>query len=259
MTAPPRSTRRALPDRPGISFFFPACNEEETVEALTRKALDVLPTLTEDWEIIIVNDGSTDRTGEIADRLAREVPRVRVVHHPVNAGYGRALRSGFAESKKDLVFYTDGDLQFDVAELALLVPKIREADIVSGYKLHRADDPSRKVVSFVYNGLLRLFFGLRVRDVNCGFKLYRREIFDAIDLKSTRGLIDAEVLLKAEAAGYTIVQVGVHHYPRRHGSSRYRAREIILTILQMFELWVDLRLGRGVRRLATSPRSGGSR
>jgi len=252
VSAPPSPHRRPLPARPGISFFFPACNEEETVEALARKALEVLPTLADDWEILIVNDGSTDRTGEIADRLAREVPRVRVVHHPVNAGYGRALRSGFAESRKDLVFYTDGDLQFDVAELALLMPRIREADIVSGYKLRRADDLSRKVVSFVYNGLLRVFFGLRVRDVNCGFKLYRREIFDAIELKSTRGLIDAEVLLKAEAAGYTIAQVGVHHYPRTHGSSRYRVREIALTILQMFELWLDLRLGRGVRKTATT-------
>src|SRR5262245_15215161 len=244
--------RPGISFRPPISFFFPACNEEETVEALTRKALEVLPTLSDDWEIIIVNDGSTDRTGEIADRLAREDARVRVVHHPVNAGYGRALRSGFAESRKELVFYTDGDLQFDVSELALLVPKIREADIVSGYKLKRADDLSRKAVSVIYNTLLRVFFGLRVKDVNCGFKLYRREIFDAIELKSTRGLIDAEVLLKAAAAGYTITQVGVHHYPRRHGSSRYRVREIVLTMAQMFELWVDLRLGRGVRRPATS-------
>jgi glycosyltransferase involved in cell wall biosynthesis len=240
--------RRALPERPSISFFFPACNEEETVEALTRKAVETLPTLTDDWEVIIVNDGSTDRTGEIADRLAREIPRVRVVHHPVNAGYGRALRSGFAESRKDLVFYTDGDLQFDVAEMALLVPKIREADIVSGFKLRRADDASRRIVSFVYNSLLRVFFGLRVTDVNCGFKLYRREIFDVIDLKSTRGLIDAEVLLKAEAVGFTITQVGVHHYPRTHGSSRYRVREIALTIVQMLTLWMDLRLGRGIRK-----------
>jgi len=250
------SARGALPERPGISFFFPACNEEETVETLTRKAIETLPTLTDDWEVIIVNDGSTDRTGEIADRLAREIPRVRVVHHPVNAGYGRALRSGFAEARKDLVFYTDGDLQFDIAELALLVPMIREADIVSGYKLRRADDAGRKVVSFVYNTLLKGLFGLRLTDVNCGFKLYRREIFDVIELKSTRGLIDAEVLLKAQAVGYTITQVGVHHFPRKHGSSRYRAREIFLTIVQMFTLWVDLRLGRGVRKPGAKSRGG---
>jgi glycosyltransferase involved in cell wall biosynthesis len=245
----PEPMRRPLPARPSISFFFPACNEEATVETLTRRAIDLLPTLTDDWEVIIVNDGSTDRTGEIADRLSLEIPRVRVVHHPTNAGYGRALRSGFAESHKDLVFYTDGDLQFDVAELALLVPLIPGADIVSGYKLRRADDASRKLVSFVYNTLLRALFGLRLKDVNCGFKLYRREIFDVIELKSTRGLIDAEVLLKAEAAGYRIAQIGVHHFPRTHGSSRYRVREIVLTIAQMFTLWLDMRLGRGVRRV----------
>lgn len=247
--------RPPLPERPGISFFFPACNEEATVEKLTLKAAEVLPTLTDDYEIIIVDDGSTDRTGEIADRLAGELPAVRVVHHPENAGYGRALRSGFAESRKELIFYTDGDLQFDVTELALLLPEIREADIVSGYKLRRADDSGRKMVSFVYNTILRVFFGLRFPDVNCGFKLYRREVFDAIDLRSTRGLIDAEVLLKAEAAGFRIVQVGVHHYPRTHGSSRYRVREIALTILQLWTLWLDLRLGRGIRKVeAPRPR-----
>lgn len=237
--------RRPLPDRPSISVFFPACNEEETVEPLARKAAEVLPRLTGDYEIIIVDDGSTDRTPEIADRLAREMPNVRVVHHERNAGYGLALRSGFAASRKDLVFYTDGDLQFDIAELALLLPKIREADIVSGYKLKRADDASRKFVSVVYNTILKVFFGLRIPDVNCGFKLYRREIFDVIRLRSTRGLIDAEVLLKAQAAGYVVATVGVHHYPRTHGTSRYRAKEIVLTIVQLWELWLDLYVRRG--------------
>jgi glycosyltransferase involved in cell wall biosynthesis len=247
--------RRPLAARPSISFFFPACNEEKTVEPLARKAAGVLPTLTGDYEIIIVDDGSTDRTGEIADRLAREMPRVRVVHHPTNAGYGIALRSGFSESRKDLVFYTDGDLQFDVAELALLLPKIREADIVSGYKLKRADDTSRKFVSFVYNTILKVFFRLDIPDVNCGFKLYRREIFDAIELRSTRGLIDAEVLLKAQAAGYTVTTVGVHHYPRTHGSSRYRAKEIVLTIVQLGELWLDLNVRKSAQKRASAARA----
>jgi glycosyltransferase involved in cell wall biosynthesis len=239
--------RRPLAARPGISFFFPACNEEKTVEPLARKAAGVLPTLTDDYEIIIVDDGSTDRTGEMA--------HVRVVHHPTNAGYGIALRSGFSESRKDLVFYTDGDLQFDVAELALLLPKIREADIVSGYKLKRADDTSRKFVSFVYNTILKVFFRLDIPDVNCGFKLYRREIFDAIELRSTRGLIDAEVLLKAQAAGYTVTTVGVHHYPRTHGSSRYRAKEIVLTIVQLGELWLDLNVRKSAQKRASAARA----
>jgi glycosyltransferase involved in cell wall biosynthesis len=231
-----------------VSFFFPACNEEETVEPLTRKADEVLARIAGDYEIIIVDDGSTDRTGEIADRLAAEMPHVRVVHHERNSGYGLALRAGFAAARKDLVFYTDGDMQFDVSELPILLAKIRDADIVSGYKLKRADDASRKLVSFVYNTILRVFFGLRIPDVNCGFKLYRREVFDAIALRSTRGLIDAEVLLKAQAAGFTIVTAGVHHYPRTHGSSRYRVKEIVLTMVQLWELWLDLHVRGGSRR-----------
>jgi glycosyltransferase involved in cell wall biosynthesis len=227
-------------EKPKISFFFPACNEEETVEELALRADKVLREIASDYEVIIVDDGSTDRTPEIADRLAAENRRIRVVHHPRNRGYGTALRSGFGAAKFDLVFYTDGDLQFDVAELPQLLPLIRDADIVSAYKKRRMDSWERKVVSWVYNMSLRLFFGLPFRDVNCGFKLYRREIFDKIELKSTRGLIDAEVLLKARKAGYRIVQTGVTHFRRREGGSRYRIREIMMTIVQMFELWRDL-------------------
>lgn len=228
-------------DKPRISFFFPACNEEDTVEELARRADKVLRELTSEYEVIIVNDGSTDRTEEIAEGLAKENRRIRVVHHETNQGYGVALRSGFAAARMDLVFYTDGDLQFDVAELAKLIPLIEDADIVSAYKIRRMDGLQRRVVSWVYNTSLRVFFGLNVRDVNCGFKLYRRELFDKIDLVSTRGLIDAEVLLKAERAGFRIVQVGVTHFRRRAGGSRYRIREIGMTMIQMVGLWRELR------------------
>ncbi len=227
-------------EKPRISFFFPACNEEETVEELALRADRVLRKVTSEYEIIIVDDGSTDRTGEIADRLALENRRIRVIRHPQNRGYGSALRSGFTGAKLDLIFYTDGDLQFDVAELPRLIPLIGEADIVSAYKIRRMDSWERKIVSWVYNTSLRLFFGLPFQDVNCGFKLYRREVFDTIELKSTRGLIDAEVLLKARKAGYKIVQIGVTHFKRREGGSRYRVREIVMTIVQMFELWRDI-------------------
>jgi len=228
-------------DKPTISFFFPACNEEETVEELARRADLVLRDLASEHEVIIVDDGSTDRTGEIADALARENRRIRVVRHPKNQGYGIALRSGFAAARYDLIFYTDGDLQFDVAELSKLLPLIREADIVSAYKIRRMDGWERRVVSWVYNMSLKLFFGLPIRDVNCGFKLYRREVFDRITLRSTRGLIDAEVLLKARRAGFRIVQVGVTHFRRRSGGSRYRVREIVRTMTQMVGLWRELR------------------
>lgn len=228
-------------DKPKISFFFPACNEQDTVEELARRADAVLRDLTSEYEVIIVNDGSTDRTEEIADRLAAENRRIRVVHHDTNRGYGVALRSGFAAAKLDLVFYTDGDLQFDVGELAKLIPLIDEADIVSAYKIRRMDGTQRRVVSWVYNTSLHVFFGLNVRDVNCGFKLYRREVFDKITLTSTRGLIDAEVLLKARRAGFRIAQVGVTHFRRRAGGSRYRIREIVMTMIQMVGLWRELR------------------
>jgi len=227
-------------DKPRISFFFPACNEERTVEELARRADKVLREIASEHEIIIVDDGSTDRTGEIADALARENRRIRVIHHPQNRGYGVALRSGFAAARLDLVFYTDGDLQFDVAELAKLIPLIKEADIVSAYKIRRMDGWERRVVSWVYNTTLRVFFGLPVRDVNCGFKLYRREVFERITLRSTRGLIDAEVLLKARQAGFRIAQIGVTHFRRREGGSRYRVREIVQTITQMVGLWREL-------------------
>jgi glycosyltransferase involved in cell wall biosynthesis len=200
----------------------------------------VLRDLASEYEIIVVDDGSTDRTGAIADRLASENRHIRVIHHPKNQGYGLALRSGFAAARYELVFYTDGDLQFDVAELAKLIPLMREADIVSAYKLRRMDGWERRIVSWVYNTSLRVLFGLPIRDVNCGFKLYRREIFDRITLHSTRGLIDAEVLLKARRAGFRIAQIGVTHYRRREGGSRYRVREILRTVTQMVGLWREL-------------------
>lgn len=228
-------------EKPKISFFFPACNEEDTVEELARRADKVLRELTSDYEVIIVDDGSTDRTPEIADRLAAENRRIRVIRHPQNRGYGSALRSGFAAARLDLIFYTDGDLQFDVSELSKLIPLIEGADIVSAYKQRRMDGMQRRVVSWVYNTSLRLFFGLDVRDVNCGFKLYRREVFDRITLNSTRGLIDAEILLKARRAGFSIAQVAVTHFRRRAGGSRYRVREIVMTITQMIGLWRELR------------------
>jgi len=227
-------------DKPKISFFFPACNEEDTVEELARRAEKVLRDLTSDHEVIIVDDGSTDRTGEIADRLAAENRHIRVVRHEANRGYGVALRSGFAAARLDLVFYTDGDLQFDVSELSKLIPLIDDADIVSAYKLRRMDGLQRRIVSWIYNTSLHVFFGLQIRDVNCGFKLYRRAVFDKISLHSTRGLIDAEVLLKARREGFRIVQVGVTHFRRRAGGSRYRVREIVMTMVQMIGLWREL-------------------
>jgi glycosyltransferase involved in cell wall biosynthesis len=205
------------PTRHSISAFFPCFNEQAAVEPLTRKMLSVLATLTDDFEVIIVNDGSGDGTAAIADRLAKEIPQVRVIHHPGNLGYGKALQSGFRAATKDLVFYTDGDSQFDVAELADIFPLIDRYDIVSCYRLNRQEGFIRKFNAFCWTRLVCFVFGLKLRDIDCAFKLYHRRIFDGMPLISTGALIDTEILARAVQKGCTIVQKGVRHYPRLAG------------------------------------------
>lgn len=224
-----------------ISFFFPAYNEEATVEPLVHQAEAVLGGITDDYEILIVDDGSTDRTTEIGAHLMRESAHTRLIHHSGNRGYGAALRSGVEHSTKKLIFFTDGDLQFDVGELKQLLPYLENADIVAGYRIKRADSLHRILVSSVFNFLCRHLYRLQVRDVNCAFKLYRREVFESMELKSSRGLINAEILVKALRAGYRIKQVGVHHYPRKNGMSRARVREIFSTVVQMIQMHRELR------------------
>ena len=223
-----------------LSFFFPAYNEESSVEKLVKNAVEVLRDITDNYEILIINDGSTDHTAELGARLARKNAHIRMINHGRNKGYGAALRSGIQNSKKELIFYTDGDLQFDITELKKLMPLIEDADIISGYRIRRADTLYRNLVSWVFNLLCRRLYNLYVWDVNCAFKLYRRRIFDGMELKSVRGLIDAEILVKAQKAGYRIKQVGVHHYPRQKGRSKARFREIISTMLQMVQLHKEL-------------------
>ena len=164
--------------------------------------------------MIIVNDGSRDKTAAIADRLAKEIPQVRAVHHPPNLGYGNALRSGFKAATKELVFYTDGDSQFNVEELADILPLIEQCDIVSCYRLNRQEGLMRKINAFCWTRLVCFLFHLKLRDIDCAFKLYRRPIFDGMNLISTGALIDTEVLARATRKGCTIIQRGVHHYPR---------------------------------------------
>lgn len=200
-----------------LSVFFPCYNEEGNVERVTRHAVGVLDALLSDWEIILVDDGSKDRTGEIADRLAAELPRVRVVHHETNGGYGMALRSGFAAATKEYVFYTDGDGQFDLAELPRVLRHAGEADIVSGYRTHRAEGFRRDLNARCWGALVKALLRFRCRDVDAAFKLYRREIFDRIRLQSTGALIDAEILARAARLGCSIRNVPVSHYPRQVG------------------------------------------
>lgn len=200
-----------------LSVFFPCYNEEANVEATTLAALRVCQRVSNDFEIIIVNDGSQDRTGEIADGLAVEYSSVRVVHNHPNLGYGGALQQGFRTATKSWVFYTDGDGQFDMEEMDKLLSHLDHCDIVSAYRINRRESFFRKLNGFFWTALVNVAFGLRLRDIDCAFKIFPRQLFDKIEMKSTGALIDAEILARAHRLGYEIGQVGVRHYPRTAG------------------------------------------
>ena len=217
METPPLKSEFAKGADRSVSVFFPCFNEQDTIEPLTAKAVEVLSRLCDDYEIIIVNDGSTDGTADIAEKLARQIPQVRVVNHPQNLGYGAALQSGFRAATKELVFYTDGDGQFDINELADILPLIEQYDIVSCYRINRQEGSLRKFNAWCWTKLVCALFGLRLRDIDCAFKLYRRGVFDNMPLCSTGATIDTEVLVRATRAGCTITQSPVHHYPRIAG------------------------------------------
>jgi glycosyltransferase involved in cell wall biosynthesis len=219
----PASTGQAAPDRvPRLSYFFPAHNEEANLEGLVAEALEALPAIAETFEIIAVNDGSKDRTAEIADRLAAAHPDVvRVVHHAVNRGYGGALRSGFEASRYELLAFTDGDRQFRVSDLGRLTARLAEPDrpdVVVGYRIKRADPVIRVVYARTYKLANRIFFGLKVRDVDCACKLFRREALEGVRVESGGAFFSAELLIKVQAAGRSVAQVGIPHYARTAGS-----------------------------------------
>jgi glycosyltransferase involved in cell wall biosynthesis len=204
-----------------------------------------LEKLNADFEIIVVDDGSSDGTGRTADEIAGRDKRVKVVHHEHNLGYGAALRSGFASATKELVFYTDGDGQFDMNEMPSLLPLMEQWDIVSCYRLNRRDPFIRKVNAWAWTKLVCLLFGLKIRDVDCAFKLYKREIFDRIKLSSTGALIDAEILARAAGKGYRITQKGVHHYPRTAGAQTgAKLRVVLRAFKELFKLHHQIRSGQ---------------
>lgn len=241
---------------PALTWFFPAHNEEANVEPLVIEARAALPSLAERWEIVIVDDGSRDSTPQIADRLAAADPdRVRVVHHATNQGYGAALRSGFAASRFELVAFTDGDRQFRVADLARLTARLAEPDapdVVAGYRIRRADPLVRTVYARLYRLANRIFFGLRVRDVDCAYKLFRRAALEGLRVESGGAFFSAELLIKLRASDRRVVEVGVPHYPRTAGSPTGARPSVILRAVRDFwllrlRLWAAPRraLGRG--------------
>ncbi|HEX7344914.1 MAG TPA: glycosyltransferase family 2 protein [bacterium] len=225
--------------RYSISVFLPAYNEEENIEQAVMNSVKVLREISDDWEVIVVNDASKDRTKEIAERLVREVPGVRLINHEKNTRLGGALRSGFANSTKELVFYTDADNPIDMKDLKMAVPIMAQADFITGYRLNRDEPLKRKVYSRCYNWLIRLLFGLKVRDVNFSFKLVRQEVLKKARLRSMGSFIDAELLIEARKYGFRIKEVGIRYYPRVKGESTLATPGVIFKILD--ELWTYYR------------------
>ena len=225
--------------KPDISFFFPAFDDAGTVEKLALAASAVLREIANRWEVIIVNDGSFDNTGAIADACARQYENIVVKHHPYNQGYGAALKTGFKTARYDLIFYTDGDMQYDPRELPQLLSLLREeVAIVSGFKSKRADTWDRVLSAKIYNFVVRLFFRIHVRDVDAAFKLIRREAMQKIELTSNGGFICAELFAKARQLGYQVVQLPVSHYKRTYGrSSAFNLLFILRSTLELMELW----------------------
>jgi len=223
-----------------LSYFFPAHNEEANLAGLVEEALTTLPGLAETFEIIAVNDGSRDRTAAIADELAAAHPGVvRAVHHPTNLGYGAALRSGLAAARFDLIAFTDGDRQFHVADLERLTERLSGADrpdVVVGFRIRRADPLIRTIYARLYRLANRIFFGLRVTDVDCACKLFRRTALDGIRVESGGAFFSAELLIKLRAAGRSVVEVGVPHYARTAGSPTGAKPSVVLRAVKDFWL-----------------------
>jgi glycosyltransferase involved in cell wall biosynthesis len=240
----PDDTLGALPSA-SVSVVFPMYNEEEYVERAVRAARSALEDLGADFEILVVNDASTDRTGERAEALAREDPRVRVVHNERNRTLGGTLRRGYALATKDLVLYSDADLPFDFREVgrAIYLLEYQQADVVSAYRFDRTSEGLlRTFYTLAYSALVRTLFQLRVRDINFSFKLFRRSLLERIELKSEGSFIDAEFLLRARRSGATIIQMGVDYFPRVRGVSNLASPAVIAGILrEMARLWRELR------------------
>jgi glycosyltransferase involved in cell wall biosynthesis len=221
---------------------MPAFNEEGNIEQAVRAACEAAAPLVRDYEVVVVDDGSRDGTAAILERLRAELgSRLRVVRHPENRGYGVALRHGFQAARGDLVFYTDSDNQFDLRELKDALPLMRDHDVVLGFRVDRQDPPLRKLVSAAFNTLAALAFGMAVRDLNCSFKLFRREHIQSLPLESDDFFVDTELVARIHRAGWRYVQRGVRHYPRRAGRSSVRPSDVPRTLLAIVRMWFRLR------------------
>lgn len=225
-----------------LSVVLPAHNEIGNLPAVITRSLDVLPDLVERFELIIVDDGSTDGTGALLDQIAAEDPRIVAVHHPENRGYGSALRSGFSVATGDFIMFMDADQQFDIADLAFLAPFVGDYDFVAGYRTRRNDALHRVIFAWMFKTSMRILFGIRQRDIDCAFKVFRAELLQSMELTSPGALINSEILAKAQRVGATWVEVGVNHYPRTSGeSSGGSAKVVFRAMKETLVLWKMMR------------------
>lgn len=232
----------ASPRLPSLSVFFPAYNDSGTIASMIVQAVMAARTLTPDYEVIVVNDGSPDQTGEVLSELASLYPTLRIVTHANNRGYGGALQTGFASASKDLIFYTDGDAQYDPREMTRLWAAMRDdVDWVNGYKISRSDPLHRVVIGRIYHHTVKLLFGFRVRDVDCDFRLVRRAVFDRVRLEKTSGVICLEMMKKFHDFGFRVAEVPVHHFHRAYGRSQFfNYRRLFRTAIDVAKLWLEL-------------------
>ncbi len=232
-----------MPQRSGsISVFFPAFNDKETIGGIVENAVRILQTLTNDYEVLVINDGSRDGTAAVLDDLARQIDCLRIIHHAENKGYGAAIRTGLTLASKDLIFYTDGDGQYDIREFNALLARLTVGvDVVNGYKISRRDNYGRRVLGAIYNRVAHLLFKLPVRDVDCDFRLIRRHALRQVELTSSSGVICVELVHKLYAAGSVFEEMPVHHYPRAQGRSQFfTVRRVSSTVVDLSALWFDL-------------------
>ena len=228
--------------KPSLSIFFPAYNDAGTIASLAIVAAMTARKLTDDFEVIVVDDGSPDHTGELLDEMAKHFSWLKVVHHEKNRGYGGALRTGFETASKELIFYTDGDAQYDPRELTELYRAFGpDTDFVNGYKIDRSDPLHRKFIGRLYHSFVKLVFGLRLRDVDCDFRLMRKDVFKKVVLTRNSGVICVELMKKVQDHGFRIAQVPVHHYHRSYGKSQFfNFPRVARTLLDLMKLWYEL-------------------
>jgi len=231
--------------RPELSLVYPVFDEADNIGELLDQSLRLAPKLSSDFEIIVVDDGSRDGSARIIEERRRTEPRIRVVRHAANRGYGAALHAGLREARGEFVFFSDADLQFDLEELSTLLAHAREFDIVAGYRLHRRDPWPRRIIGWSWSALVRTLFDLRVRDIDCAFKVFRRHVIDAIPIESIGAFINTEILVRADKAHFRIHQVPVTHRRRRHGRQSGANPSVMLrALVELAMLYGELRRPR---------------